>query len=69
MLDQLELVPRRLRSPQSPTSSSVAPGIAASTGEWVAHSTWPPRVDDVLERAIRPRVEENDSAASGSSRQ
>jgi len=33
------------RRPQSPTSSSLAPGSEASTGEWVAQSTWAPAAE------------------------
>ena len=69
VLDQLQLLPRRTPEPQSPTSRIVAPGIAASTGECVAHSTWPPSRTTSCRTPISPSVELKDSAASGSSRQ
>jgi hypothetical protein len=45
--DEFEVLPAGGADPCSPTSSTAVPRVAASTGEWVARTTWAP---------VRPRL-------------
>ena len=55
--------------PQSPTSRMVARGNEQTMGEWVAQSTWEPAAYSSFSTPTRARLDENDKADSGSSRQ